>query len=423
VKNAFVWLPLVYLLIQFIYPFITDVSADVNFEINEESSLLKNIETFLILILCFLILFRSPRFKTKYLGTIPMIVLVFILLFVTATDVWFSFKANIRFLSVLLILPASYVFFLNFKNDKLLYRIILFSSIIAIAYVLISSIYKIGYPYYHYPILYFGGLRLFGLYVFVYAIPIFIIMLSKKMFPRSILIVLIAIMILLLILSGKRAYIIISSIQLIIYFLMFSLRRRYFSMIITVSIALVAIVYSFRSEISNILLVRETAIQRNIQDEGRYKEYVILYQEQILSDDFIDLLLGKDLFNNRGKFGKTADVELNTEERYLHSDFSLLFFSLGLVGFIVYIRIFYLIFMKYRRFRKMADTRNDEMRLFNYGFLVVFISIIINSAIDGYFVFFSRSFAFFLLGFMLARISILNNYYQSLTSNGAVIKT
>ncbi len=411
-RNTFIWLPLVFLLLQFIFPFITDVYEDTNFQFNEETSLLLNIQTFIILLLCVSVLIKTPNHKNKYLGTIPLIIFAFLLLFITASDMWFSFKAYIRFLSVLLILPASYNFFQKIQSDILFYKIIFFTNVIAIIYIIYCSIFQVGFPYYRDPILFYGGLRLFGFYLFVFSIPLFFIMLSKRVYGKFTIIFVMAVMVLLILLSMKRSFILIAAFQFLLYFSFFVYRRKYLSGIIAFSIVLFILTYAFSDEIKSMVEVRALRIETGIQEEGRYLEFLILYDEQVRSGDAVALLLGKDLFKDKGNFGKRSNVDLKTEERYLHSDFALLFFSLGLIGFLIYLRVFYILYRKYKKFRKITAHDNEEIRLLSYAFLALFTSLIINSAIDGFFIFFSRSFSFYVLGFILARFTIIENNYQ-----------
>lgn len=416
-KNAFLWVPLVYLLLQFIYPYITDINSDVNFQINTASSTLRNMETVLILVLCIAIFLRSKG-KKKYYGSNLVLIFGFFLLFLTATDFWFSLKAYVRFASVLLILPASYLFFKNSNQDILFYKIVFYTNVIAVLYIIYSSVFELGFPYYREPILYYGGLRLFGLYMFIYSFPLLIIMLTLKIYRREIIILLISTMVLLILISMKRSVILITIFQFGLYYLFFTFRRRYLSSVIAISIVLFGLIYTFQDSITEMMSVRETRLRTSIYQEGRYLEYLIIYDEQIKPGEFRLLLLGKDIFNHKGNFGEESSVDLKTEERYLHSDYAMIIFSLGMLGFILYMRIFYLIFRDFRRYRKVAWKTKGENQAYGFAFITVLFSLVINGAIDGYYIFFSRSFSFIVIGFLLAQY--YKNYHATLARNNYV---
>ena len=106
-----------------------------------------------------------------------------------------------------------------------------------------------------------------------------------------------------------------------------------------------------------------------MEKEGRVKELLYIYEENVENGDVLKLLFGKETFNivgtyANGKFGN----------RQIHEDYGMLLHSTGIVGLIWYLGIqIFLLILPYRRRYHVLFTHNQENRML----LAIYTSLII----------------------------------------------
>lgn len=273
---------------------------------------------------------------------------------------------------------------------------------------LVFTILKIGEEYYSGALIYQGAVPLFTAYGIMYSIFFCLIFYKKlKTLDAILLISNISIIVLLskrttilLLLTG---FIIMLVKQREVFF-----RQRY---VLVSLVFLVAAGVTFYYSFLEARLVREKIVEMNVKEEGRYLEYVVLYDEILKSESISTIFWGKDLFIEKGRFGLQQSL-LDVESRRIHSDYAMLLFGGGITGLLLYLLIFLRIFNYY----KLVNKTLVKNKILISAFLAIFITLILNGFADSLTVATARSIPFLFLGGLLGTMNYLKQRKQNETS-------
>jgi oligosaccharide repeat unit polymerase len=281
-------------------------------------------------------------------------------------------------------------------------------NILALIYIIYCTAFKIGNDFYGGNIIYLGGLQNLGAYLFVYSLPVFLWGLVELKKKKTIIYISIFISIIIPVLIFKRTFIFLEIFILLLFFVFFGTKFKYFFRSILIFILILSGLYIFRSDIYKMIEIRRNRIETKITDEGRFLEYEIIWAEQIKGNNIKKLLFGNELFNNKSDFGKKKSFGLDTTNRFFHSEVTEIIYSTGIIGIILYIRFLFLFFKFF--LKKSKKNNKGKTKTLKFLFLSIFLLFFINGFVEQWCTYFARAFPLFILGFVAAmKNSMLKN--------------
>lgn len=110
-----------------------------------------------------------------------------------------------------------------------------------------------------------------------------------------------------------------------------------------------------------------------LQEEGRYLEFIYLYEKYIFDKPFLEVLFGKKAFDSRGALQGVLGID-----RQLHVDYTLIFYTIGLIGLFLFFNIYrelFLIINKLRNFSYSRMNNNFTKTLWVTSIVLVYCSL------------------------------------------------
>jgi len=298
---------------------------------------------------------------------------------VFSQDFLYSLRVTLQIITSLLSFYLGYNIIKNENDLKDYFSQYFFVYIIIIINTIISNYFKLGIDGYTKDQDYVVG----GLYdqwsTFSYSILFFPILLqityTKK--KKLLLIIFVSIVFILLLLSIKRSAIITVFIGLIIFGRYLSTKKQLVLTIVTVLTILFITspfyldLFKYRFEQRN----KEKKINDiyYLQEEGRYLEFIYLYEKYIFDKPFLEVLFGKKAFDSRGALQGELGID-----RQLHVDYTLIFYTIGLIGLFLYFNIYrklLLIIKKLRNFSYSRMNNNFTKILWATSIVLVYCSL------------------------------------------------
>jgi hypothetical protein len=311
----------------------------------------------------------------KYGFAIKLFIFILVLGLFRSTDVWISFKKVWEYSIVILISFVSILYVIKNRHRIDVYIKACYIGLgLHFFNMLFFSFLKVGTAasYGGHTYLFLGGLSLWGLYMPIY-LSFFIILLSiynqggmldvilpkNKKFIYSWLILNI-IFFAFVFLIGKRTYIflpILGLVVFIIYFYKFRLIR-YLQFILFLFLFYIgAEITGFNDKMSVVLFENRNLGNQEISKTGRYLEYYDYIQELHYRDNQF-LISGNEIFNSRGKFFQTSKIIFD-RDRILHSDVTHFLYGIGILGLVVF---FFLLARLYAVARVARRVYRDSIK-------------------------------------------------------------
>src|SRR5680860_1077017 len=145
-ENVVLWLPLIFVLISFVYPLLTDI-REINMAYSRGATLLSYTEVFFIFIIAGYIIIKNYKYSKSW-GVFPFILYGLLLLLLFASDKELSAKNLLKFSREFLLLPAAFIYFIKNPGSRKFYKMTIFLIIVATIYVIFSSVTELGYNMY-----------------------------------------------------------------------------------------------------------------------------------------------------------------------------------------------------------------------------------------------------------------------------------
>lgn len=262
-------------------------------------------------------------------------------------------------------------FFSNRTNFRKLNNSIYYVLLILLFNFIISNVFKIGTSVYDSSNSFLVGNLRDNWNVFTYALLVVPILLIefKKNKRKTLLIYVLAILNgIILILSIKRIAVVGLFLGLLLFgFLNFNLKGLFKNLII-----LTIIVFSTFPLYSDLLFSRLDARsdrfeQGSLEKEARYLETFYVWEEVFSFDDPVKSILGLEAFNSVGNYAGGSFGDRN-----LHVDYNLIVNTIGLIGFILYFKIFFEIYYHYRKAKKHIIITNELIKM-QKTFIIIFL--------------------------------------------------
>jgi hypothetical protein len=371
-----------------------------------------------------IILSNLSVLKNNTAGIFIFVIYLFVVIFFS-TDIWWSFKRYLNVLLSFLVFPAAFIISKDLTDIK---RIVKPAILLIIAFLInvsLSTYFELqseqeGFGYGR-SFIFLGSVNFYSLYGFVYALILIptAYYLTKKTHIQYLFILLYFTGLFVLIMVLKRAYVYLalSGALLFIFFLTKRKNLRFIGPFFIIGL----IAYVLLSDyILASVAIRKDVLRRGYTEEGRGIELVLYPKVVEISKEPLNFsLFGTELFNSQGKFPLVEKV-LNDKDRLLHSDLATILYGSGLIGLLLFIRIYILILRKYLQYRqKLKQLISGDLfhKLFA-SFVSVYMCLIINTLSDGMIVAANRVLPYILMGAILGimnkTIISANNTYTNI---------
>ena len=375
-----------------------DILTNTVFEKNSSLSYIKASLYFSIIIYALI----YGLFKKKYGGRIIIFFSLYVVLQIPfSSDPGESIRMSLKILMSILMFPVGLYFINNIKKLKVLNKSLIFMMIIYILNYAISQSYGIGTSVYTGEKEFLVGNLSDSWNIITYMIlvtPAVILTENKKT-----VFVLSTILIILLILSLKRSAIL----GLVVGFFIYVLRTRkvvkFSRTIVILSILLISLAPFYES----ILLTRIEArgeklsqpAQKIIENETRYLESLEVWNEVYLFQNPIKVLFGLQAFNSIGNYANGR-----FDDRQIHIDYNLIVNTIGVIGLLIYLKIFHFIHKRFVRIKRIVK-KDFILTELDGVFYMLLISQFITSFGGQMYVFTFRAIIFLYLGSIIGIFS------------------
>lgn len=332
-----------------------------------------------IITIIFLIIYFKFYFSTLIKDFKP-IFLFFILVLILipfSSKIITSLNGSIKIIITYSMLPIGFYFFKTRKALERLNNSLFWVIFFVVINFILANIFQIGHTSYSkYAEFYAGGFHVGALNTLALClILVMFIYKSIDIKKKGMLFVLIPLLLIFLVLSMKRAPIFASFLGLIIFFWYSKVKGTIIKIILAFA-TLIILAYPFYAHIlEEQLFSREKQLQINvIEKEKRYLEIGMVTDDIIYSSDLSIFLFGKEIFNTIGNYaGGTFGP------RALHTDIALILNSTGIIGFVLFIYIYFFIFNKFRKLEKNADRFISQDDILYLSLKPLFYSLFIVS--------------------------------------------
>jgi len=339
-----------------------------------------------------------------YLFFIYLLILIFF-----SSNFFYSAQTYIKTLIPALFLPISFTFIKDINQLKKFNKILILFLLLYLINFILTNFFKIGKtPYSSLGSdfsLYVGNVFTEGLNSIVYILVILPLILYLNKRHKKFVIFLGVLAFVALLLNLKRISILAVFIGYF-FLIFFSKRKSYFIKSIVPIILLLLILYPFYKEpLQYQFLNRSSRFTEDFyENEGRYIETKLVWNE-VFSFNFIpQSLFGKEMFNSPGNYGGGV-----FGERPLHMDYNSLLFGSGILGLLFYFYYNIAILNYFLKLKKHLPSKNNLINIMNATFIAIFLMSFIIS-ISGSFG--SVVFTTVRSIYLGAILGIYNNYYR-----------
>lgn len=307
--------------------------------------------------------------------------LIFYVLFILTTSIFASDLKESLIDGVVKISISLFMIPVGFQLSKLknnaLVKPMIWVIILLLLNYIASQFFKLGVSIYDEDSFYTGGATASAPIIIALGLLVIFNAFNLKNLPyKKIVILIITISALFVVLiSLKRGAILALFLSAIVY-LFYSQKKVSSTFILGLSaVSIVFLIFQFSDTLSDRIESRTT--ERNeIQNESRYKEtfYVI---DEMQESNFLQVLFGKEAFNSGVLMEKYFG-----RPRQLHVDYNLLLSGTGIFGLFLYLYLYWVIFIKSKKYRKKISISNDKNKRFKGNELyALIISVIVLSLI------------------------------------------
>lgn len=314
---------------------------------------------------------------TKYVKIrkffVPILIFSFytLILILFSNNLFNSFRIYLQITISILMFPLSYYLIENINDFKLLTISTFFTLILFIITTLISTIFKIGPSIYTESQSFLTG-NIFGASLNTVSLGLilipFLLIFNKKKHYRIIIISIALFSFIALFLTMKRTSILVVVIGLLLYFVLTEKKSKVFIFILS----MIALLIIMSPLYENILIERFEARRDrfyldSVEQEARYRETFIIWDEIFSFRNPIESIFGKQLYNSPGNYANGT-----FGERQIHIDYNVILHGAGIVGMLLYLIMFIPIFKHLGYVSKKA--KRDA---YYYNLKAIFISFFI----------------------------------------------
>ncbi len=364
----------------------------------------------ILLILVVLYFFLNRVRYDKFVGYVVFLLLFYLMLIIQSSNFTMSIQRYLKFAISLSFIPIGYSV-VKYKSDLIILNKALIIAAILITFnVLFSTITGVeskGYvdeSGYSTGTMFSGGLFT-GVY-FVVLSPLILSFVKPKNKQRRIIVFLIISILIINVLTLKRSTLLAIGVGFIVYgFMNKQLFNRYL-VFAALGILLTSILFSDMLDAR--LERRQEKLQvESFTAEARYLETITVVNDIFSFNDLKYSFFGKELFNTAGNYGDGI-----FGRREIHNDYIVILNGSGIVGLILYLTLFLLIYKKVRKLYKMLPTiirkNYKDLYIFTVVIIVMSLTISFNGGMSsiGY-----RTISFLYIG---AFIGIITNMHKQI---------
>lgn len=284
----------------------------------------------------FLSKFKWEKTKLNYAISIYLLFLFVVCLF--STDWQESFLDGFLKMTVTLLMLPLGIRLGQIKPGTVIKSMFWVLALLLMNYV-ISQVFKIGVSVYEEDSFYKGGATASAPIIIVLGLLVMFNSMNLKQLPYNKWLVLAVSVasLLAIIISVKRGAILALGVSLFVYFILSPNKIKSFQIAIVTGLALTF----FAIQYSEVLLTRieaRTSDANDMENENRFKESVYIIEE-FDHASIGTLLFGDEAFHSQAVFKKYFG-----RERQLHVDYNILLHGTGLIGFSLYMSLYFLIY-------------------------------------------------------------------------------
>lgn len=359
----------------------------------------------------------NTNFNRSIYRSVWLFILYISILFFFASRPLYSINVSSKvFLSLVCVIIGHWYVKNDYTMDRLS-RIILLSSLIAVANIILARYYGFGRRTYSLD-LELGLVS--GLNVYTYLIllaPLFYLFATSK-FQRFVFNMAFTSMLIFLLVSFKRITIAGVFVGYAVFLIMYRKQLLIVKYLLTVCIVLFILSPLYWGAIEMQFEARSSNFSEgSLQAEARYQETPLVWKEVLSFSNPLKSLFGGEAFNTVGMYGSGL-----FGGRMAHVDYNGIVISNGLLGFWLYLFIYIQIYKARKRFT--VNLHDNKVRTINAVFWAVLFTSFFTSLSGGVMEITFRSIIMLYLGAMLRYLenhayAIYDNKHWSLTVNNA----
>lgn len=288
-----------------------------------------------------------------------------------SSDILKSSIVSVKIIISILMFIVGFNFFSKTKNFRKLNNSIYYVLIILIINFIFSNVFNIGTSVYSEDGNFLVGNLKDNWNVFTYAllvVPLLLLEFKNNKNKAALIYFLTILNSIILVLSVKR----IAVAGLFLGFLLFGLLNLKFKSLFKNIIIITIIIFSTFPLYGDLLSSRVGARSDRFEEgalekEGRFLETFIVWEEVLSFENPSKSIFGLEAFNSVGNYGGGSFGVRN-----LHVDYNLIVNTIGLMGLILYFKIFLEIYHNYRIVSKKIIT-TDKLLKMKKNFIVIFL--------------------------------------------------
>ncbi len=366
----------------------------------DEGSLFPQLRA-LFLILLAIYVFQK-RFKLDYAGFPIILFLLYIAVLIPfSSKMGYSFRIYSKVFITLMMFFVGYYTITNVQAFKKLNQSMVYLMVFVIGYTIYSTIAGVGLGWYLQDEQFSTGYIVgSGLYPVSFAIILFpfIILFYQKKNHRLIVAGITIVSMVILLLSLRRTTVLSVVVGYATFFIFTTRRGQFVKVAVFAGIILTALFPYYQDVLwhrfeSRFGEYESTAEAFRPEEQARYLETLVVYEEVLSFRNPAKSIFGKEIFNSPGNYG----VGIFSRFRQLHIDYNIILHGSGLVGLLLYLFIFYRLYKTEIRVRKKVPQN-----VFNTTVHAVFMSLLFStmfiSMVGGMHIITFRSISFLYLG-------------------------
>jgi hypothetical protein len=336
-----------------------------------------------IILLIFILMFGYKRITKDKPNSYILIFLAYLfVLTLLSSDVRFSFLSGyIKWFIPLMMFPVGIYFFKTYNQLITLNKLYVWGAFLVCINLVVAQITGFGISAYVEKSFYTGGAGVgitnqLALILLTY--PFLVRMRSKFSVRARWLMWLVGFLSLVFVLVAmKRAGIISLLAGTIIYLWLTQSKVRFIRYFFIIILFFYLVFPFFQSILAERYNARMKQME-NIENEARYQEFFFVIKE-FRDGGITQKLFGNEVFNTGEFFGK----KYFHTNRMIHSDMSSFFYGAGLVGILLYLVIYFLLYREGIHYRKLLKQGQIDRELFAIYFAILIAVFLISASGSG----------------------------------------
>lgn len=335
------------------------------------------------ILVLFLLVFGYKRIQDELPNRVILVFLLYLLvLSLFSSDTWFSITSGyIKWFIPLMMFPVGLWFFRDLRQLIILNRVLFASAMIVCINLIVAQFTDFGISAYVEDSFFTGGAGVGitnQLALVLLTFPLLFRVRSRFSVAGKWFIYLVGfVSALFVVLAMKRSGIISLAAGSVIYLWFTQSKTRFVRYLVIIAIGFFIAVPLFQTVLAERYKARMKQME-NFEDEARYQELFFVFKE-FKEGDISQKLFGKEVFNTGRHFG----LKYFGNNRMIHSDLSAFLYGSGLVGLLLYLAVYAVIFREGFHYRHLLRRFPIDRELFAIYLAILFATFIISASGSG----------------------------------------